>query len=321
MKSDFGGGGIVHGMPMDDYQNLQALSASGIWAITDMHEGCPLKFWLSSPWNPDREPYNAAHFDTGKALHLAVLEPAEVEKQVVVHGHDRYNSKEAKAVRDNAYASGRIPLKPAEWAIVEAMHRAIFNDPIARGAFDGAGEAEVTALWTDRDYNVPCKARADRVLDGGRILVDLKSARSAHRIGFSRAMWEFGYFSRAAWYIDGWEMTTGVRVEEYWFVVVESKEPYLTAVHKLPESDLEWGRIINRDAVATFSQCLARGEWPGYRPPGSTRARAFITGLPTWAVYQLHAAMEDGAFPTNKISKADIKRGAQLYAPNMDEEI
>lgn len=312
---------IVRDMPEADYHALKALSASGVWALTDIAEGCPAKFWLQSPWNPDREPVNALHFDIGSAAHLAVLEPSRVAEQVVAHGHDDYRTKEARAARDDAYAAGKIPLKPAEWAQVQRIREAIMADPLARGAVDGDGESEVTALWDDWDYpEVACKARADRVLDGGRILVDLKTARSAHPIGFARAIWDHGYFARADWYLSGWEAATGQRPEEYWFVCVESKEPHLTAVHKLPESALEWGRIINRQAVATFDECMRRQSWPGYRPPGAKGPRAFVTGLPTWAQYQLHDASEAGSLKAPKISAADVQRGARLYAPDVGEE-
>ena len=309
---------IVRGMPEAEYHDIRALSASGVWALSDVNEGCPLKFWLQSPWNPDREPFNATHFDIGKAAHLAILEQERAADAVVVHGFDDYRTKEARGVRDAAYAAGLTPLKPVEWAQVQRMREAIMADPLARSAFTGDGEAEVTALWTDRDYNVHRKARADRVLDGGRILVDLKTARSAHPIGFARAIWDHGYFARAAWYLDGWEAATGRRPEEYWFVVVESKAPHLTAVHKLPEASLEWGRIINRQGVAIFADCMTRGEWPGYRPPGARGPRAFVTGLPTWATYQLHDAMEGGSFKAPKISAADAQRGSRLYAPEIE---
>lgn len=306
------------GMPEAEYHAIKALSASGIWALADCNEGCPLKFWLASPWNPDRKPFNATHFDLGKAAHLAVLEPGRVAEQVALHGFDDYRTKEARDQRDTAHAAGKIPLKPAEWSQVEGMRRALMADPLVRGAFTGEGEAEVTATWVDRDYDVPCKARADRVLDGGRILVDLKTAASAHPIGFGRAVWDHGYFARAAWYLDGWEAATGRRPEEYCFVVVEKKEPYLTAVHKLPEKDIEWGRIVNRMAVATFADCMARADWPGYRPLGATRPRAFLTGLPAWATYQLHDMVEASEARQPKITAADLKRAAQLYAPDVE---
>lgn len=312
---------IIRELPMQHYQDLRALSASGIWALADVNEGCPLKFWLQSPWNPDREPFNASHFDIGKSAHLAVLEPDRIAEQIVLHGFDDYRTAAAKMARDEAYVAGKIPLKPAEWALVEGMHRGIMADPIARGAFTGEGEVEVTALWTDPCYGVPCKARADRVLDDGRILVDLKTARSAHPLGFSRALWEHGYFARAAWYLDGWEAATGHRPEEYWFVVVESKPPHLTAVHKLPEKDLEWGRIVSRMAVATFANCMARGEWPGYWPANAAGPRAFVTGLPTWATYQLHDAMETGVFVGPRLTAADVQLGAKLYSPHPEREV
>lgn len=311
---------IVHGMPAEQYHAMKALSASGCWALTDFNEGCALKFWLDSPWNPDREPIDETHFDIGKAAHLAILEPEQLAERIVLHGFDDYRTKEARSQRDAARAAGKIPLKNEEWALVEGMRRAVNADPLVRGAFTGEGDSEVTALWLDRDYAVPCKARADRVLEGGRILVDLKTAISAHPIGFGRAIGEHGYFARAAWYLDGWEEATGRLPDEYWFVVVEKTKPHLTAVHKLPEKDIEWGRIINRMAVATFNDCMSRGEWPGYRPIGANRPRAFVTGLPNWVQYRLHEMIEAGELNPPKITDADISRAAKLYAPDMKLE-
>jgi len=103
-------------------------------------------------------------------------------------------------------------------------------------------------------------------------------------------------------------------------VAVEKKRPYLTAVHKLPEVDIEWGRIVNAAAVSLFAECMARGEWPGYRPPGARAPRAFVTGLPTWATYQLHDKFEDKEFAPRRLSPADAKRAAALFAPSMTEE-
>lgn len=311
---------IIRGMPATDYHAIKALSASGIWALTDVNEGCPAKFWLQSPWNPDREPFDATHFDIGKAAHIAVLEPEKVDAEVVLHGFDEYKTNAAKAARDAAHAAGKIPLKPAEWALVEDIRRAIMADPLARGAFTGEGESEVTAAWTDPVYGVPCKARADRVLDGGRILVDLKTAVSAHPIGWGKAIWQHGYFARAAWYLDAWEIATGQRPEEYWFAVVEKKKPNLTALHKLPDKDIEWGKVINHMAVGTFAECMNRGDWHGYRPIGAKGPRAFVTGLPTYAQYQLHDRLEADEFKPATLSAADVRRAAKLYAPDMDQE-
>lgn len=312
---------IIPDMPMRDYHAMQALSASGIWSLADINQGCPAKFWLASPWNPNREPINAPHFDVGKAAHLAVLEPEKVDREVVLHGFDEYRSDAAKAARDNAHAAGKIPLKPEEWAMVEEMRDAILADPLARGAFTGEGQSEVTATWIDPNFGVSCKARADRVIECGAALVDLKTASSAHPIGWSKAIWDHGYFSRAAWYLDGFEIATGKRPQEYWFVVVEKKRPWLTAVHKLEQKDIDWGAMVNQIAVAQFADCMARGEWPGYRPHGANRSRAFVTGLPKWAQYQLQDLSEAGRLVTpDGVTLDAVKRAAQLYAPDVEKE-
>ena len=104
-------GKLLLDMPMADYQALRALSAGGAHMLV---EECPARFWHDSPWNPDRIAETAAHFDVGTGLHLAVLEPHALAERIVAVPVDTYATKVARDLRDEAYATGKTPLKPKE---------------------------------------------------------------------------------------------------------------------------------------------------------------------------------------------------------------
>ena len=316
---------ISRGLPMADYAAIKALSAGGAWCLVDE---APAKYWVRSPFNSEAaERSNAKHFDLGIAVHLALLEPDDLQaRTTVVRGITKtgapsagYASDAAKEQRDAAYAAGITPLLPEEMATVHAIAQAIEAHPIAREAFRG-GESEVTFTWTDEITGVPCKCRVDYLPADGSYLADLKSAASANPREWIKSAARLGYFARAAWYIDGIGQAMGKAPGDYFFINVEKELPYLVSVCAFDIKAIEFGRMINRRALQLFEQCMRTQDWHGYREPGAIRDRAFRVSLPVWAEYALADREQAGEFRPPKITAADVKRSARLYAPNMDEE-
>jgi hypothetical protein len=54
---------------------------------------------------------------------------------------------------------------------------------------------------------------------------------------------------------------------EHLFVCQENEPPYALTIARLPESALHIGRRKLSIAIATWSDCIRTGQWPGY-PPG-----------------------------------------------------
>lgn len=270
---------VEGGVNATEYHAIKALSAGMIWT---MDSECPLKAWLASPWNPDREAENAVHFDIGRAAHLAVLEPHLIADQVVVHEHAEYRSNAAKAVRDEAYAAGKTPLKPDEWAIVEGVQNAISGHPTAIKLF-GKGEPEVTLTW-EWD-GLPCKARPDFLADDLTYVLDLKTANTINPRAVGRKAFGEGWFVRAAWYTAGVKAARGTLPDKYLFVVVEKDAPHLIGVYELDNRALLFGEQIIMRTLDRAVTCLKTGIWPGYGDGEITRL-----SLPTWAEYQLAEA-------------------------------
>jgi PDDEXK-like domain of unknown function (DUF3799) len=310
--------GIIRGMPMEKYQSIKALSASGIWALADE---APAKYWIRSPFNPGSEPENSATFDIGIAAHLAVLESSELEARTrIVRGHTKtgkpssgYGTEDAKEQRDAAYAAGVTPLLPEQMDTVLAIARSIEAHPIAREAFRG-GTPEVTFTWSDELTGTPCKCRVDYLPGDGSYLVDLKSAANANPREWIKVAARLGYFARAAFYLDGVAQITGSMPKDYWFVNVEREPPHLISVCAFEIKALEFGRMINRRGLDLFKYCMRTQDWHGYREPGATRDRAFRVELPAWATYALADRDAAGEF-RQRISADDSRRSQEWLEP------
>lgn len=250
-----------------------------------------------------QQPVRKRAFDVGTAGHLMVLEPDLFEQQVVVvrgktkdgRPSNGYQSADAIEQREAAYASGKTPLLPEEVEQVQAMRDAVWQDPIARLAFkDGATEQSL--FWRDPEFGIWCRTRPDYFPRHGRRLVDYKTSTSANPRDFERRVHDLGYHQQAAHYLDGYEAVTGERPDSFIFIVQAKTAPYLVSTCILDAVAIEIGRTINRYAKGVFAHCLATDEWPSYRPDVAQRPRAFVVGLPAYAINQHEARVEAGDY-------------------------
>ena len=290
--------GAYDGVPMEIYHGActpePGISASGAWLIENE---CPAEYWQVSPYNPNREEKQPQrHFDIGKATHLLLLEEAEFSRHVAVIEAPDYKAKDAQRARDLYREAGRIPLLLHERAMVDGMRDALHRHPIAQHAFAG-GAIERSYFWRDPEFGIWCKARPDYSAKGFNYVIDYKTADSVKPAAVERAMMNYGYFFSASWYLDGIEAIEGVRPSRFALILQEKGAPYLVSVVYIDDESLRWGRLLGRHARWRFADCLARKEWPGYRPIWSSdRDAAFELGLPAWAKRALEAEHERGAF-------------------------
>lgn len=289
-------------LPAEDYHAIKALSAG--MAITLVEE-CPLRAWLASPFNPGLTREHTVEFTIGTAAHLAVLEPELLDERVVVHSFDDYRTKEARDIRDAAWAVGKMPLKPAEWDVVRDMAAALDPATSPAGRLFTGGHSEVSLTWEwDR---VPCKARPDYLPDSGAYVVDLKTTNSANPRAVARKAFAEGWHLRAAWYLAGATEVLGKRPAHYWFVLVEKDAPHIVEVYELDDRAIAWGEQLIRKALRLFRECTAANHWPAYCD------KPTVISLPGWAEFQLADREQAGEFarPTG----ADARRSMEWMEP------
>lgn len=224
---------------------------------------CPAKFlWEKQNGRPNKRAY-----DVGHAAHRAVL---GVGEEVVVVDSPDWKTKGAREQRDEAYASGKVPILKHEADQVQAMADAILADPVAAALFDPAhGRGEQTLVWRDEKSGVMCRARLDWLpdpYDGRTIVPDYKTTISAEPGALQRTFASYGYYMQAAWYLDGVKACglAGDVEPSFLFVAQEKTAPYLITVVELDAPALELGRRRNREAIDTYVRCMETGRWPGY---------------------------------------------------------
>ncbi len=162
--------------------------------------------------------------------------------------------------------------------VVKAMAAAIRSHPVASRLF-AEGAAEQAMFWPDERSGVIRRGKLDWLPnpgDGRMIVPDYKTAVSAERGKFERAMWDYGYYMQAPWYLDGIEACLGETDAAFVFVVQEKTAPYLVNVIQPDQNALKIGRIRARRALTVYAECVASGRWPGYSDDVETAS------LPIW---------------------------------------
>jgi hypothetical protein len=222
----------------------------------------------------------------GEATHAAILEPdlfdvRYAEPPAYVGDGRSKESKDAKKAWEAAHPKC-VYLKPDDYKAAKGMNLAVRAHAEALRYISGPGMNEVTLTWTDEETGEPCKCRPDRLtkVDGWTWIVDVKTCRSASVYGFSKAIAEYGYHRKAAFYLDAADLVEKLP-RRFLFLAVESEPPHCVALYELTEEAIEQGRRENRKALALLAVCKKSKSWPGY--PGGIN----YIDLPRWAMREL----------------------------------
>lgn len=273
-----------------------SLSSSGAKTIL---EQSPAHFFWNSPMNSARPPEeDKDHFSVGKAAHDLLLLGGDWEASyhILPEGFSRAKTKqfaEEIAAADYAKSKGKTLIKSADMDLVKRIADKIGANPDARNALL-RGIPEMTLAWQDELTGVWLRARPDFLpqscIDGAdvRIVSDLKFMAASHCSprGFSKALDNFGYFLSAAWYSEGIKQVYGKYPTHFMFIVIEKDEPHTVSTYWLEDQDIQRGRLMMRQAINVFAECVKRNDWPGYT------TRPMPIGLPTYARMRIEEATE-----------------------------
>jgi hypothetical protein len=253
---------VRRGVTMAEYLAIEAASASllGVLATkTPLHA----RAYVTLP----REDTSALIM--GEATHYAVLEPELFDARYAVPPKVDKRTKIGKETWDAWVAAHpkQVPLTADEYDAARGMLAATAAHGEALRYLEGFGQNEVTLTWRDDETGEACKARPDRLarVDGRTWVVDIKTCRSASPFMFAKAVSDYQYHQKAAWYLDALNILDP-RPRQFLFVAVESKPPFAVALYQLTDEAIQQGRAENRSALKLLASCKASGVWPGYPP-------------------------------------------------------
>lgn len=202
----------------------------------------------------------------GSAFHKLVLEPEEFDSEFAVcptvDRRTKAGKEEFAAFQQNA--EGKSVLMDWMFDQVKAMAETVRSHPMA-GFLTTDGEVETSIYFTDNLTGVECKVRPDiiKTINGKRIIVDLKSCRSASLDDFRKDAINMGYDLQAAMYREGVKAETGEECD-FVFVAVEKEPPYMINIIQCDELLLKRGGDLYREYLGMYKECSETGNWYGY---------------------------------------------------------
>lgn len=264
--------GIHAGISFADYKAIDAMNNSKLklFKRTPAHAHYALT-------QPDAD---TSAFRIGDAVHTAVLEPERFSREYVrAPRFDMRKTADKTAAAEWREAhQNKVGLISSEYDMACAMRDAAWSHPLARELLSGAGQNEATVIWQDKPTKLLCKARPDRftTFRNWTTVVDVKTAENASVYAFEKACADYDYHMQAAWYLDGLN-ALAPHPRRFIHLVIEKTPPYCVAAFELDDPAIDEGRLRCRDALDTYMDCMASGEWPGY-PVG-------VEGIdiPAWA--------------------------------------
>lgn len=262
---------------MANYYEIDALSASALARLAV--SPATLRAWQSAQHERTDD------MRLGAALHATrdgsfdqtfTVRPAELD------GKGPGGRTKVTAWNAEQAALGREVLSADDHATAIAMSKAI--DPLVRDLERGCAR-EVELFWKRDDTD--CKAKLDVISPLGVVLDYKKTSKGADASSFSKTIASYRMHIQAAWYLEACR-ENNIPADIFAWVVVEDKEPHLTAIYQA--SDADWcdsagvwhEAMLPRaraeiDALVTlYRQCKQQNNWPGlsHRPQ--------LISLPRW---------------------------------------
>ncbi len=268
---------VLPGISRSDYFKIDAVNISLL--VEGERSMAHLK------WAKDNKRESTDAMDKGTALHLAVLEPNEFEKRVIVFPHPNCEAKVkngAKWDKFEADNKGKLIINPKAFDDVISMRDALRKHPRVKEILEAKGTGEMGVVWFDEESGLWCKGLVDRFcqlnLSGAfeTVVPDLKSCQDARPTEFARTVWNFNYHTKAAFYMDGLN-TVQPRQRRFLWIAIESEPPHGIMIYDPSETMLIAGRAKYRRLLKAYAECLKSGEWPGY-PLGEETIE-----LPKWS--------------------------------------
>lgn len=213
--------------------------------------------------NPDRKEINNKMFNLGKAAHKMILGKGS-EFEIIPFSD--FKTKVAQEARDQAYSSGKIPLRQEDFEQVKAMAASCWaqlkHHEEAPNAFMG-GKAEQTLIW--KEDSIWCRSRLDWLPSLGNVFYDFKTTgQSAAPDDVQRVFFNLGYDIQAAFYSRGIRKLLGIIEPVFRFVIQETEPPYALSVVQISPGDMAVAdrKVVN--AIKWWEWCLKNNKWPGY---------------------------------------------------------
>ena len=212
----------------------------------------------------------------GSAFHHFVLEQNTFNDNYIVSPVFNKRTKAGKADFEEFQQSNnkKIIIDQDELESIKGMNDSLLAHFEAKKLIKAKGEIELSLFSTLNGVKV--KARFDKIIDD-KIIVDLKSTKSASIEDFSKSIATYRYYVQAAFYTKIAKLE-GFDIEHFYFIAVEKEPPFAVSVFELDEISMKIGNEEVEAQLELYKSCKELNSFPAYGQDIKT------ISLPNWAM-------------------------------------
>lgn len=267
--------GIYQGIPAAEYHALPLISNSYLKKLAK----CPANAKVVD----DTE---TKALILGRAAHVMTLEGAmafHAEFGVLPEGINlRTNAGKEALATFQAGNANKMILSADDYGVITGIRQSVQTHPFAKALLqEGVSETTVIFDSTSGGHPIRCKCRPDRTPSVDMAtLIDLKTTEDASYTAFLRSCVKYGYFTQAAFYVDGYNAVkpeADPAMDTFVFIAVEKKPPFRCEVYTVDQELITWGRGEYQRLLALEAECRRNNLWPHF-----TNAGADDLLMPSW---------------------------------------
>jgi hypothetical protein len=295
IEKNNGVGFAVKNIPNEEYHRGPGISSSDIKALING----TVKSWIHNKLNP--EPPTPTQ-RLGTAIHTMVLEPDQfwarycfftdapaAPGRATKEGKaewkeylEYFKDKNGEELRfdissedwKSRWMKWRHPdfkreiISSEDWEICKGIYSSVKAHPMINQMF-ADGDSEVSMYWIDRETNILCKARADRLNHTFPCIPDLKSTEDAGLDAFEHQITSYDYHVSAFWYLWGAKEVFQKDFENFVYVPCEKKPPYQVTFYTADEGSLSVAEGLCRAGLTIYKNYLNESKnkkdvWTGH---------------------------------------------------------
>ncbi len=262
--------GIYLNMPMEVYHGLPTVEPSiSSSQLRTIFNKSLAHYWLTSPLNPDREPFKDTEFTiVGRAAHHLLLGESNFSQYFAVRpdqapdGRDWHAAnKSCKKWLDEQALERLTVIKKEQLEQIKGMERALLLEPAITGGIL-SGHVEASLFYQDRETGVWLKSRPDSIPNDNDA-ADMKVVSDITDEGISRGLGDNGYHQQAATTKDAVFHVLRRELINFFLVYVEGKPPHSVRIDTIDPQDIAQGSRENRAALHMFARALETNYFPG----------------------------------------------------------
>ena len=176
----------------------------------------------------------------GSVIHTLILEPQKLDSEYIIMPELNLRTNQGKAQKAEfeaeAKATNKTLVKAEIYNQAEAVSKSFLNSPLSSFL---RGKVKAEASFFGEIDGVKVKARPDLILPEQKIIIDFKTTSilgGGSADGFAKMAANFAYYIQAALYLEITEY------KQFYFIVLETAEPYMIGCYKLDSEALEFGK-------------------------------------------------------------------------------